>query len=150
MFSRLSTSTLLLSLVFSSLLSVSHAAQIYRWVDANGQPHYSENPPREIEAERLNIRATGSGSAGSATTSNTSKSAAKPKPPKKEEKSLTEEHSPEDKAKYCQQSRDLAQQMSANTQRRFEQPDGSFRKLEQSEIADYRTQAQSGIDRYCQ
>ncbi|MEH6450748.1 MAG: DUF4124 domain-containing protein [Oleispira sp.] len=150
MFSRLSTSTLLLSLIFSSLLSTSHAAQIYRWVDDNGQPHYSENPPREIEAETLNIRATGTGSASTPSTSSASKSATKPKTSKKEEDNLTAEHSPEDKAKYCQQSRDLAQQMNANTQRRFEQPDGSFRKLEQSEIADYRTQAQSGIDRYCQ
>lgn len=150
MLSRFSTSTLLLSLILSSLLSTSYAAQIYRWVDADGQPHYSENPPREIEAEILNIRATGSGSAGSATTPNTSKPAAKPKSPKTEEKSLTEEHSPEDKAKYCQQSRDLLQRMNGNTQRRFEQPDGSFKRLTQADIADYLSQAQAGIKSYCQ
>jgi hypothetical protein len=149
MLSRLSTATLLLSLVFVSLLSTAHAAKIYRWVDDNGQPHYSENPPREMKAETLNINATGTGSAGTASASSTSKPTIKPKAVK-EEKSLKEEHSPEDKAKYCQQSRDLLQRMNGNTQRRFEQPDGSYRKLEQSEIADYLAQAQAGIKNHCQ
>ena len=151
MLSRLSTATLLLSLVFASLLSTVHAAKIYHWVDDKGQPHYSENPPRAMKSETLNVKAAGTGSAGSAATPSTSKSATKPTTTKSdEEKSLTSEHSPADKAKYCQQSRDLMQQMNANTQRRFEQPDGSFRKLEQTEIVDYKAQAQAGIKNYCQ
>jgi hypothetical protein len=151
MLSRLSTATLLLSLAFASLLSTAHAAKIYHWVDDKGQPHYSENPPREMKSETLNVKAAGTGSAGSAATPSKSQSAAKTAAMTKvdEEKSLTSEHSPEDKAKYCQQSHDLLQQMNGNTQRRFEQPDGSFRKLEQSEIADYQSQARDGIKNYC-
>lgn len=146
MLSRFSIATLMLSLVFTFLLPAAHAAKVYHWVDENGRPHYSENPPREIQSEALSVSATGTGRAA---TPSTSKSATKPAKAKDEKESLTTEHSPEDKAKYCQQSRDLLQQMAGNTQRRFEQPDGSYRKLEQAEIADYRAQAQTGIDSYC-
>ena len=151
MFSHLSMTTLILSLTLSFLFSTANAAKIYHWVDDKGRPHYSESPPREISSEELNIKATGIGSTGSATASSTSKSATKSTKTKSDEKViLTTPHSPEDRAKYCQQSRILLQQMNGNTQGRVEQPDGSYRKLEQTEIADYRAQALSGIDNYCQ
>lgn len=147
---RLCQASLMLSLMLSALTSTSHAAKIYHWLDENGQPHYSENPPRKIHAKTLNVHATGTGSANSTTALSTSKPTTKSTENKSEEtEALTAEHNPEDKAKYCQQSQTLLQQMNANTQRRFEQPDGSFRKLEQAEIADYKAQAQSGIERYC-
>lgn len=151
MFSRFTSASLMVLLMIMSTLATSHAAKIYRWVDDKGQPHYSENPPRDIQAEALNIRASGTGSAGSAVTSSAPSSSKKVTSAVKESatESLTSEHSSEDKAKYCQQSRDLMQQMNTNTQRRFEQPDGSFRKLDQAEISDYRTQAQTGIENYC-
>jgi len=43
----------------------------------------------------------------------------------------------------------LLANMNGSTQRRFKQEDGSYRKLEQSEIADYQSQAQEGIKNYC-
>jgi hypothetical protein len=150
MFSHLSMSTLILSLALSFLSLTASAAKIYHWVDDKGRSHYSETPPRDIASEALNIKAAGTGSAGSASTSSTSKSATRSTVSKSDdEESLTAEHSPEDKAKYCEQSRVLLQRMNGNTQGRFEQPDGSYRKLEQAEIADYRAQAQSGIASYC-
>jgi hypothetical protein len=63
--------------------------------------------------------------------------------------STSAEYSTEDKVKYCQRSRDLLQQMNGNTQRRFEQPDGSFRKLAKNEIEDYQSQGREGIKHYC-
>jgi len=149
MFARLCQTSIILSIVFSALLATSHATKIYHWVDEDGRSHYSETPPRETQAETLNIRAAGRGSAASASSSSApvKKKAKEEKPV--EEESLTAEHSPEDKAKYCQQSRALLQQMAGNTQRRFEQPDGSYRKLNEAEIADYKAQAQTGITSYC-
>jgi hypothetical protein len=150
MFSRFSSTALILGLVFSALIPTCYAAKIYHWVDDKGQPHYSENAPREIKSETMNVKATGTGSAGASDTAPKSQPAAKPKAIKSNEKeSASAEQSPEDKAKYCQQSRDLLQQMNGNTQRRFEQPDGSFQKLEQTEIADYQSQAREGIKNYC-
>ena len=151
MFVRFFQASLILSITLSALLSTSHAAKIYRWVDDKGLPHYSEKPPRETQSETLNVRSTITGTASSSQPSkaNNTKKAAKIEKTEEEEKEKTSEHSPEDKAKYCQQSRTLLAQMKGNTQRRFKQADGSFRKLEQTEITDYLSQAQDGIANYC-
>ncbi len=150
MFSRLTRITLLFLLMLGSSFSTSYAAKVYHWVDDKGRSHYSENPPRDMQSKTLNVKAAGAGSAGSSASTKTSSPAAKPKTTKTEEEtSLTVDHSPEDKAKYCLQSQNLLQQMNGNTQRRFEQPDGSSRKLEQAEIADYQAQAREGIKNYC-
>jgi hypothetical protein len=148
MFSRFSSTALILGLVFSALIPTCYAAKVYHWLDDKGQPHFSENAPRAIKSEIMNVKATGAGSAG------TSNTAAKSQPDAKtiksdEKERVSAEQSPENKVKYCQQSRDLLQQMNGNTQRRFEQPDGSFKKLEQTEIADYQSQAREGIKNYC-
>jgi hypothetical protein len=147
---RFCQTSLILSIVLSALLSTSHAAKIYRWVDESGLPHYSETPPREGQSETLNIRstATGTPSNSSSSKANSVKKVVKKETANKEE-SLIAEHSPEDKAKYCQQSRDLLARMNGNTQRRFKQADGSYKRLEQTEIADYKAQANEGIASYC-
>jgi predicted Zn-dependent protease len=136
--------------MLGSSFSTSYAAKVYHWVDDKGRSHYSENPPRDMQSKTLNVKAAGAGSAGSSASTKTSSPAAKSKTTKTEEEtSLIPDHSPEDKAKYCLQSQNLLQQMNGNTQRRFKQPDGSFRKLEQTEIADYQAQAREGIKNYC-
>ena len=127
----------------------SFAAKIYHWVDEKGQAHYSETPPRNITSKKLEVRAAGTGSAQSSASSDPSATKKKVSE-KKSEKEIKSQHTPEEKAQYCQQSRDLIQNMNGNSQRRFEQPDGSFRKLTEAEIADYRSQAQAGIKAYCQ
>lgn len=149
MFARLCQTLLMLSFMFTALMSTSHATKIYHWVDEDGRSHYSEKPSREIQSETLNIRPTGTGTAPSSSSSKTSNVKKEIKAEATEAESLTIEHSPEEKAQYCQQSRTLMQQMNGNTQRRFEQSDGSYRKLEQAEIADYKAQAQAGIESYC-
>lgn len=150
MFSRFYAAALMISLLSSVLPQTAHAAKIYHWVDDKGRSHYSENRPHDAEAKTLNVQATGKSSSGSPVMTNTSKPATKPATAKDgEQENLVTEHSIEDKAKFCQQSRDLLQSMGGNMQRRFKQPDGSFRKLEQPEIADYKAQAQAGIKNYC-
>lgn len=147
MFVRFFQASLILSITLSALLSTSHAAKIYRWVDDKGLPHYSEKPPRETQSETLNIQAAGTGSASTSSSSapnKIKKETVKTEAVKKEDKI-----SAEDKAKFCQQSRTLLERMNGNTQRRFEQPDGSFRRLEETEVTDYKTQANEGIANYC-
>lgn len=147
MLARFCQTSIVLSIVLSALLSTSYAAKVYHWIDDNGRTHYSETPPRDIQTETLNVRPAGTGTPSSSYSSKTSD--VKKETKATTEESLTTEHSPEDKAKYCQQSRTLMQRMNGNTQRRFEQPDGSYRRLEQAEIADYKAQAQTGIESYC-
>lgn len=150
MFARLYHALLVASFIFSISISTSYAAKIYHWVDDKGQSHYSETPPRDITSNKLNIRPAGTGTAqntDSSIASTTKKKAADSKP---ESKTVKTQHSPEERAKYCKQSQDLMKQMNGNLQRRFEQEDGSYSKLSESDIADYRSQAQAGIKNYCQ
>jgi hypothetical protein len=150
MFSSLSSATLILILISSSLIPTCYAAKIYHWVDNKGQPHFSENAPRDVQSDALNIRATGTSSADKTATTDKSKTTTQSTTIRDDEKErLTTKHSPADKAKYCLQSQGLLQQMNGNTQRRFEQPDGSFRRLEQTEISTYKAEAQAGIKNYC-
>jgi hypothetical protein len=150
MFSSLSSATLILILISSSLIPTCYAAKIYHWVDNKGQPHFSENAPRDVQSDALNIRATVTSSANRTVTTDTSKTTLKSASIRDdEEERLTAKHSPADKAKYCQQSQGLLQQMNGNTQRRFEQPDGGFRRLDQAEISTYKAKAQAGIKNYC-
>ena len=139
-----------LLLISTALLSFSHAsnaAKIYRWVDDNGQIDFSENPPRGQNVERVKVKVQSGGAA--ATSSGTPVTASKPKEAPKTEQSLTAEPSQEEKDKYCQQSRDLLQQMQGNPNRRFKQEDGSFQKLSEDQRADYLAQAKDGISRFC-
>ena len=149
MSSRFFSTTIFLGLMAGIMMSSSHAAKIYHWVDENGRSHYSENQPYNTDAKALSINATGKGSAASASTIKKDAKSQASTTKEDTEQTLVVEYSPEEQAKYCQQSRDLLQNMNGSTQRRFKQPDGSFRKLEQSEIADYQSQAQEGIKNYC-
>ena len=150
MFSRFYTAALIISLLSTAFLQTANAAKIYHWVDDKGRSHYSENRPNDIQVKTLNVQATGKGSISDSAKASTTKPVTKPATIKDEQQEdLIAEHSPEDKMKYCQQSRDLLQSMGGNPQRRFKQPDGTFRKLEQTEIANYKVQAQEGIKNYC-
>lgn len=154
MFSRITAITTLLVCLLGTSIPASHGAKIYHWVDDKGQAHYSESLPPEQQAEQLNIRPHGSAATkvtpSSSVNSNNDKAATSTEPKAlSETEGLIVEHSAADKAKYCQQSRTLLQQMNNNTQRRFKQEDGSYRKLEAAEISNYQAQAQSGIERFC-
>lgn len=160
MFSRFSSSfvstavstAVLFFVILASFTTNSYAAKVYRWVDDNGNTHFSESIPRDTESEALNVRTAGTGSPSSASTSTENKKNSKDKNTAAEKPAtqLKPEVSPEDKNKFCQQSRELLQQMNGNVQRRFEQPDGSYRKLTQDEMSNYKAQAQAGIENYCQ
>jgi len=145
---------LISSLVISIASAPVQASKIYRWTDENGQMHFSENPPRGIEVETVKVKVrsgTGVGAATSSTPSTTSRPSTKTaQKPTEEKEGLTTEYSKEDKAKYCQQSRDLLTQMQGNPNRRFKQEDGSYQKLTEEQRADYVAQAQDGIERFCQ
>ncbi|MGV8917780.1 MAG: DUF4124 domain-containing protein [Pseudomonas sp.] len=39
-----------------SLSTVSQAAQIYKWVDAQGQTHFDAQPPPDQQAQQINIK----------------------------------------------------------------------------------------------
>mgnify|MGYP000689955568 CR=1 FL=1 len=152
-------------LLFISASHSSHAATVYRWVDDQGQSHFGSAPPKNTQTERVQIRK--SGSKAPALTSNLSpnseENADSVNDENEQEKGQETEagseseavqkkskYTQEERAKYCQQSRNLSTRMNGNLQRRVEQPDGSYRKLNESEINKYKAQAKTGISSYCQ
>lgn len=52
---RLAAAGLSLILVIPSA-AVAQDASVYKWVDADGVPHYSDQPPADAAAQELNIR----------------------------------------------------------------------------------------------
>jgi len=46
--------TLLFTLIFSCYLS---AAQVYKWVDEDGQTHFSQFPPEQNKADKIDVNA---------------------------------------------------------------------------------------------
>lgn len=46
--------TLLFTLIFSCYLS---AAQVYKWVDEDGQTHFSQFPPEQKNADKIDVNA---------------------------------------------------------------------------------------------
>jgi len=43
-------------LLATTLPAVAQDASVYKWVDAEGVPHYSDQPPADAAAQELNIR----------------------------------------------------------------------------------------------
>ncbi len=57
--SRLFNGLLIGSLLVVALFTSSSTyAQAYKWVDANGQVHYGDQPPAKVKAEALHLRET--------------------------------------------------------------------------------------------
>jgi len=50
--------TLLLGVLFIGVIAASHAGKIYKWIDENGQTHYSTFPPAQAETEKVRVPAS--------------------------------------------------------------------------------------------
>lgn len=132
----------------------SYGAKVYKWTDENGQVHFSQTPPREETSEGVRVH-NSRPSAG--TPSNPYRIPVnKPSDAEKETEEDTaaasedEGYSAEEKTELCQRSRTLLSTMQGNPNRRYQQEDGSYRKISEEERADYVSQAQDGIQRFCQ
>ena len=133
--------------------STANAGKIYRWTDEQGRVHFSETPSREHDAETVKVKVIpssgGSGLSTSATQQATSTTTAST-PDTAETEALVTDYSEAEKAEFCTRSNNLLSQMQGNPNRRFQQDDGSYRRLTQEEISDYVAQANDGISRFCQ
>jgi len=48
--------TLLMGLCMILLAPAALATKVYKWVDENGVPHFSEHPPKNVQATQINPR----------------------------------------------------------------------------------------------
>ena len=116
------------------LPSIAVAAQIYRWVDANGQVHYGQTPPQGSDA-RLQGQSKPSSAppsappAPAATPAPNAQTAAASKKPAEPSAAVT--------AKACVAARERIEMLQTKTARRIflPQKDGSVSRMTDEEFA---------------
>lgn len=120
-------------------------AKVYRWVDVQGQVHYSQTPPPEIGAEPQAIRAIPATPAPPAATPKptTAVPAAAPKLDEKAERDA--------KAKRCSEAKERIAYLEEKTARRLgvEQPDGSLSRMTEEEFQERLGKARDEAGKNC-
>lgn len=142
-----------LALYLFGLSSVVQAEKVYRWVDENGQTHFSSQAPRTLDDDVYHFRVDKAASSSQNKTT-TTPSATEKKTAAAATSAESEEQSSgidPDKAKeYCRQAKESRQKLSENFNRRYLQDDGSARPLTDKERASMIKQAEAAIASYCQ
>lgn len=128
--------------VLSLLSQPSLAEDVYKWVDDQGQTHYSSLPPKNKAVRKLKTR-TGHSEPVSYTAAKAEASST-PAAPKKDALSAAES------AARCRAARENLQTLRLHSRVRVEGDDGQIRYLSPSEHGDKVTAAQEVIAESCQ
>lgn len=134
--------------LFTSQNSV--ADPIYRWTDADGQVHFGSHPPAQDKpAEEVKLRVQ-QPSSSSATPTNTETSATS-SDATAESEPVSEEPKvdPVVAERNCRIALNQKQTLSENFNRRYKQPDGTVRPLDDAERAARIKQMDEAIKQYC-
>lgn len=140
------------SLVFGLLLSLASnsvlAVQIYKWVDENGQTHFSSQPPKQNNrAEELPIKTApivGTYTTPAPISPDTTSEIETNTKTKKEIQAEAKE-----RAENCRIAKDNKEKLMSNFSRRFQQEDGSIRPFTDEERQKYLQQANESIAHFC-
>ncbi len=131
------------------------AEKIYRWTDAKGQVHFSSQPPRDNNAEKLNVKGQpqlGSDAAHAAAPATALTNAATNDGTAANSQSKTTIPASID-AKQAQENCRIATEhkknLSENYSRRYQQADGSFRPLSDSERSEQNAKMDEMIKKFC-
>jgi hypothetical protein len=150
-----------LSLTIAAVLTLSSATaiadEIYRWVDENGVVNFTQQKPRDTEAEAIatDTPRVFSDSKPAAVAS----SAATDEPLSAEQEEMLEglqaaERARQDeiakiKADNCQQSRDVLARLTLKNRIRVKGPDGEYTIMPEDERQERISKAQENIALYC-
>ena len=126
-------------LVFPCLLCLlaqqAPAAEVYRWVDASGEVHYSATPPPGgQQTEQLNVR-VGKGSTPAPAASPAPTPAAQAQPPQKsaEEKAREEQEYEAERQAQCANARSIVERLESRPASRYQREDGSYQRYSDEE-----------------
>ena len=148
----------LVTLVLAGVATVAAADTVYKWVDARGQVHYTDLPPREPGAR---ILASYQGQAGLSATEEPEEPAADDALPP----GFSESDAPDGdtraaaaavqrdlsavRAEQCQKARERYTQYIESQRLYRETPDGQRRYLSESELTQARIEAKQAVDEAC-
>lgn len=137
------------------------ADEIYRWVDENGVVNYTQQKPRDMEAEAIvttgGTTRKASKSAPVAAPAPTSAATGKPLS-EKQEKMLADLRAAEQarqdeiaqiKADNCQRSRDVLSRLSVKSRIRVQDANGEYSVMPEDERQRRISEAQENIALYC-
>jgi len=126
-------------LVFPCLLCVlaqaAPAAEVYRWVDAAGEVHYSATPPPGgQQAEQLNVR-VGKGSAPAPVASPGQPAVAPAQPGEKsaEQKAREDREYEAERQAQCANARSIVERLEARPAAMYQREDGSHQRYSDAE-----------------
>ena len=146
------TRSLLFALLALALAAPVAASDIYRWRDDDGNVNYGANPPRGVDAERVDVRASRPASGGDREAESSD-----------EEESSGEEASgdgqepvePEQDTAFqeeqCEAVREnLATLESGGTNRRFRNPDGEVVRYSEEELEQEVERLEALLEEQCE
>jgi hypothetical protein len=126
-------------LVFPCLLGVlaqqAPAAEVYRWVDAAGEVHYSATPPPGgQQAEQMNVR-VGKGSAPAPAAAPGQPEAESAQPPQKpaEQKAREDQEYEAERQAQCANARSIVERLETRPASRYKREDGSYQRYPDGE-----------------
>ena len=131
-----------LILMVSTSLS---AGTIHKWVDENGNVHYSDAPPVSAKTESVRVQSKPTNTGKALPRLNSSANA------QQAATGNSNGNQKQEQAKMvCENARQDLQVISSTTRVRLKEPDGSSRFLTPEEIADRKAQAEADVEKYCQ
>jgi hypothetical protein len=127
-----------------------HAGTIHKWIDEDGNVHYSDAPPAATKTEGVRVQSAPSNpgrplprlsdeQGGDSAAAGVGAGAGADK----------QKVASEQAAAICERARNDLDILDNNTNIRLHQADGTTRNLDQVEIGQRRTRAQAEIERYC-
>ena len=126
-------------LVFPCLLCVlaqaAPAAEVYRWVDAAGEVHYSATPPPGgQQAEQMNVRVgKGAAPAPAASPSRPAATPAQPAEKSAEEKAREDQEYEAERQAQCANARSIVERLESRPASRYQREDGSYQRYPDGE-----------------
>ncbi|SEO60104.1 DUF4124 domain-containing protein [Aquisalimonas asiatica] len=140
-------------LIFTSLallVATTASAGIYQWTDDDGHVHFGENPPPEVDAERLDGAPGPASQPEEPATDDDQADSGPSDEPAVEEESGADEEQPEGVlAEACEDARHNAEVYADESVRRVQTEDGDVQILEPEEREARLDEAQTFLDEHC-
>jgi hypothetical protein len=155
-----------LAVLLAGVAAMAAAETVYKWIDASGQVHYTDLPPRQGDAKIVGVYqqeagvVEGDGSdngdyteEGGGDSTQATAPSAKPRtaePPVSDEaKAAAENDAAKAKVVQCKEAQDRYQRYLDSRRLFRETPDGKRQYLTDQELTEARARAKQAVDDYC-
>ena len=138
----------LIYLMFLASMTL-NAGTIHKWVDEEGNVHYSDAPPISVKTKGVRVQSA---------PSNPGKALPRLSQPKSSENpesgttaAAGNDNIPEDQARnFCEKAQEDLRVISNSNRIKLRSADGSTRYMTTEEIEERKTQSEADIERFCQ